>query len=227
MADDLSNAAAAFIAKWEGFSARAYWDINHWRLGYGSSTEGPSEIPVTKDMTTTSERAQQNLALRVGAFRAICIAAATPRLWQFMSRNQQIALIDLCYNYGHIPIDLTGSSETVAGRIARRGTDNGGINAKRRQAESSLYLTKDISIMTTGTPNPQAQVQMSSAATTVHKVLSDVGAVLKSLTNIAPEIELALGLISPQGAAVLKSVMAAAPAIEHIASELESMIEKL
>jgi hypothetical protein len=60
--------AAEFIAGFEGFSKRAYWDVNAYRLGYGSDTEGPEQTRVTEGMETTKERALQNLSARIPQF---------------------------------------------------------------------------------------------------------------------------------------------------------------
>lgn len=56
---------AEFIASYEGCAGRAYWDVNAFRLGYESDTEGPDQIRVTEGMETTKARALQNLALRI------------------------------------------------------------------------------------------------------------------------------------------------------------------
>jgi|SRR5271166_3629907 len=139
----LKEMAAEFIARWEGFSARAYWDVNHWRIGFGSSTEGPMEIPVEHHSTTTYERAIQNLELRIGEFRYLVLRDIGTRKWSLLNPNQHVALIDICYNYGHVPIDVEPTElERTANAFIARATDNGGINARRRRAEAALYMTK-------------------------------------------------------------------------------------
>ena len=76
-------------------------------------------------------------------------------------------------------------------------------------------------------PQPAAAKTAHSAISTVHKILDDIGTVLTGLSHIGPEIELVLGLISPPSAAILKTILAAAPAVSHVTGELGGMIEKL
>src|SRR5271166_4764129 len=122
----LRETAAHFISRWEGFSARAYWDVNHWRIGFGSSTEGPYEMPVTPDTVTTYERAIQNLQLRIGEFRYLVLRDIGTLKWSRLNPNQHVALIDICYNYGHVPIDVEPSElERTANAFIARATDNG------------------------------------------------------------------------------------------------------
>jgi hypothetical protein len=68
---------AEFIAGFEGYAGRAYWDVNAYRLGYGSDTEGPDQIPVTEGMETTKARALQNLALRIPQFQEEAVHGKT------------------------------------------------------------------------------------------------------------------------------------------------------
>jgi GH24 family phage-related lysozyme (muramidase) len=132
--------AANFIAEWEGFQAHAYWDVNHWRVGYGSDTEGPNAAPVTKDTVTTQARAKQNLSLRLGEFKATLVHAIGAYAFNSLNQNQQVALIDMVYNYGHLPFVWVRDEQIVGARILQRGKDNNGINMSRRRAEMMLYL---------------------------------------------------------------------------------------
>lgn len=137
----LYEQAADFISQWEGFCARAYWDINHWRIGFGSDTEGPNDKPVERHTVTTHERALQNLQLRIGEFRYVVLRDIGAAAWALLNQNQQVALIDICYNYGHVPIQVDArNAELTANRLIARGRDNNGINAKRRRAEAMLYM---------------------------------------------------------------------------------------
>jgi len=141
MSADLYERAAEYVAKWEGFSPTAYWDVNHWRIGFGSSTEGPHEVNVVKGMTTTRERAMQNLELRIPEFRYVAVRDVGKVVWDQLNMNQQIVLIDLAYNYGHIPVPVNPKEPALtAHHILQRGKDNGGINARRRRDEASLWI---------------------------------------------------------------------------------------
>jgi GH24 family phage-related lysozyme (muramidase) len=139
--------AAEFVAEFEGYAGVAYWDVNAYRLGYGSDTEGPEEIPVTKGMETTKERAIQNLALRVKEFAHEAIYGKNGMgadTWLRLTENQRSAILSIVYNYGRLPsrvvIDLAAPEKTAA-TIRALQSDNGGVNHRRRLAEAQLYLT--------------------------------------------------------------------------------------
>ncbi len=132
--------ASQYVAHWEGFRAHAYWDVNAWRVGYGSDTEGPDGDKVERGTATTPSRAMQNLSLRLGEFLTVCIREVG-RPWHGLTLNQQTALIDMCYNYGHIPIEVNvANKELTARRIQACAVHNGGVNRARRLDEASLYV---------------------------------------------------------------------------------------
>ena len=150
--------AAEFIAGFEGYAGRAYWDVNAWRLGYGSDTEGPEKNPVTKGMTTTKERALQNLALRIPEFAHEAVYGKTGMgadTWLGLTENQKTAVIDFVYNYGELRfIVYPNDAEKTAAGIKARQNDNGGVNRKRRLAEAALYLTDAAPTAHTAPPVP-------------------------------------------------------------------------
>ena len=161
--DEECRAAADFIARWEGYSSRAYWDVNAYRTGYGSDTEGPDEIPVTQHTLTTQPRALANLAKRVPAFRAVCVRAVTPATWATLNVNQRVALIDICYNYGHVPFQVTTDAQHVAAQFQARAKDNRGVNAKRRQGEATLYVTAPSTPRSNDRPEPLPSIAATPA----------------------------------------------------------------
>ncbi len=133
---------AEYIAGWEGYAQTAYWDVNHWRLGYGSDTEGPEQIEVTQGMTTTRARALENLAFRIPAFQSTAIKAMGADTWAKLTENQKTAITSLVYNYGRLPIIVYPSDpEKTSLAIAHLQTANGGVNRKRRIGEAQYYLT--------------------------------------------------------------------------------------
>lgn len=135
------STAEALIAKFEGFSSRAYWDVNAYRIGYGSDTEGPAQFRVTPDMTTTKLRAQQNLEARIPEFEAIASKACGAATWAALSDCQRAALISLTYNYGRLTVVIDPKDPAAtAAKIKACGKDNRGINQKRRTQEANFYL---------------------------------------------------------------------------------------
>jgi GH24 family phage-related lysozyme (muramidase) len=144
---------AEFIAGFEGYAGRAYWDVNAWRLGYGSDTEGPDQIHVTEGMETTKPRALQNLALRIPQFQTEAVYGRTGMgrdTWDKLTEHQQAAITSLVYNYGRLPIVITPSDPAkTAAAIRALQNANGGVNRHRRLAEAAFYLTPDA-----GAPQP-------------------------------------------------------------------------
>jgi GH24 family phage-related lysozyme (muramidase) len=141
---------AELIARFESFGEHAYWDVNHWRIGYGSDTEGPDQINVVEGMTTTKNRALQNLAMRIQEFQIIAIYGSSKHpgmgadVWKKLTENQKSALTSITYNYGRLPVTVTvNDPAATAAEIRAREGDNGGVNRKRRTAEAAFYLTPD------------------------------------------------------------------------------------
>jgi GH24 family phage-related lysozyme (muramidase) len=161
---------AEFIAGFEGYAGRAYWDVNAWRLGYGSDTEGPDQIHVTEGMETTKPRALQNLALRIPQFQTEAVYGRTGMgrdTWDKLTEHQQAAITSLVYNYGRLPIVITPSDPAkTAAAIRALQNANGGVNRHRRLAEASFYLTPDAGApmpAPAAPPAPAPQVQVPPA----------------------------------------------------------------
>lgn len=139
----LAHTAASFIAYWEGFIDHAEWDVNAYRLGFGSDTEGLQQVRVTKGMTTTRALALGNLALRVPAFMAVA-KGQLGSLFDALGLATKVAAVDLCYNYGRIPDSILHMFLTDGVHVARairlHESDNAGINRDRRNAEAGLVI---------------------------------------------------------------------------------------
>lgn len=100
------EAAAAFLIKHEGFLPAARWDVNAYRLGYGSDTltdEAGNVTKATKDSTTTRTAALRDLKRRISQ-------EFIPRIknkigadsWNRLPTGAQVALVSFAYNYGNI-----------------------------------------------------------------------------------------------------------------------------
>ena len=136
------------IAFFEGFQATAKWDVNAWRLGFGSDTKGASQTKVRKGDTTTLEEAKDNLQARLPQFEALIVEEIGAEAWGKFAANGQAALLSYCYNYGGLTPTLRANAEQVnvvgcADAIETREVDNGGINAKRRAAEACLMASTE------------------------------------------------------------------------------------
>jgi GH24 family phage-related lysozyme (muramidase) len=141
----LSNAGAALIEKFEGFSSRPYWDADGrvWTIGYGSTKGvGPNTAPVT--------RAQARARLKREVDNVYGVAVN--RLGVPLTINQFDALCSFTYNLGPGAINSsTGIGWALRIRDWRRAGDEmlkwdkaGGRTllglTRRRRAERALFL---------------------------------------------------------------------------------------
>lgn len=144
------SAAAQMVKGFESFISKAKWDVNAYRVGFGSDTvtraNGAIE-KVTKDTVVTLEDAQRDLSRRLVEFQDGIQTAIGADTWRSLNDAQQAALTSIAYNYGSLPkriveaIQNGGGPEAVAKAISALGADNGGINRNRRQQEAQSYLS--------------------------------------------------------------------------------------
>lgn len=133
-----------FIAQWEGFRSKAYWDSTggKWTVGYGHTRQ------VTRDTACTKARAREWM-------RADCAAAARylNSLDAGMTQGQWDALVSFAYNAGlgnlkrSTLLRLVRHSAPVEAVAAefRKWVRSGGVVLEglvlRREAEAMLYAT--------------------------------------------------------------------------------------
>lgn len=142
-----ATSAAGVIKGFEGFSAKAYYDVNAYRAGYGSDTVTLSDgsiRAVVQGMTVTLADAERDLARRIGEFQDGIKSKIGADTFNSMSQNQQDALTSIAYNYGSLPERIveaikTGNEGAIYTAIRGLGSDNGGVNRKRRNAEADLF----------------------------------------------------------------------------------------
>jgi GH24 family phage-related lysozyme (muramidase) len=138
----LKGDAAQFIRKEEGFRAKAYWDVNAWRIGFGSDTfvDAMGEVQrVTKDTVVTLQQANQDLARRIPEFQKTITDAIGPDYWNSLNEAQQAALTSIAYNYGSLPKSIVkaiqaGDQGQVAKAIAGLSA-----NPERRAREAAAF----------------------------------------------------------------------------------------
>lgn len=132
----------------EGLRTNAYWDVNHWRTGYGSDTvtraDGTIE-PVTATTQITPVDAERDLQRRTALAAQTAQTAIGAGPWAAMSAGAKASLTSVVYNYGHVPNDIaaaatSGDASALASAIASHAGDNGGVNSQRRNAEANAVL---------------------------------------------------------------------------------------
>lgn len=141
--------AAHIIERFEGFSPYAYWDVNHYRIGFGSDTRTRHQIPVKQHDHTTRQEALENLEVRLPIFEHRIIGRIGLQHWQRLPQQARGALLSVCYNYGTLPSRVAnvvaegGSLQHIADAVYGLRYDNHGVNKTRRQHEAELIRSAE------------------------------------------------------------------------------------
>lgn len=142
------SSAAELLKEFEGFRSKPYWDVNAYRVGYGSDTvtlDDGSIVKVTKGITVSLEGANRDLERRIGEFQKGIKGKIGADTFGSFNDQQQAVLTSIAYNYGSLPDRIaeaikTGNTETIYNAIKGLGSDNGGMNRDRRNAEAQLFI---------------------------------------------------------------------------------------
>jgi murein DD-endopeptidase MepM/ murein hydrolase activator NlpD/GH24 family phage-related lysozyme (muramidase) len=98
----------SFIIPYEGFISKSRWDVNAWRVGYGSDTitrnDQVHKVEETGPYsTTTKDEAKNDLLRRVKEFEKILINQVGGKsVYDKIPDTVKIALLDNVYNYGSL-----------------------------------------------------------------------------------------------------------------------------
>ena len=157
---DLLDQATELLKKFEnsGITATTIcepkWDVNNWRIGYGSSTITKADGTILKlsnnraskpNITITGEDAARDLKRRLADEfipKVLKQLGASANYW---TDGTKAALTSICYNYGSLKqviVDAAQSKDinNLSAAINTLFYDNGGINKKRRLKELSYIL---------------------------------------------------------------------------------------
>lgn len=134
-------AATNLIAHFEQYLAIAQWDVNAYRNGFGSDTDGAAQTPVFRGEVETRADALANLAVRVPKYMAIVEAQVGPALYAKLGAATKAGLASMAYNYGRVPQSVVAAvlsnSSKVSDAVRACGRDNHGINQWRRDGEAA------------------------------------------------------------------------------------------
>lgn len=143
--------AADYIKKHEGYSDKTYWDVNAYRLGYGSDTITTSKNgayrKVKQGDITNKDMASLDLARRIKTeFEPRIINKVGKSVYDSLLEPVKIALLSITYNYGSLPTNVatavkSGDSKKIADAINANAHHNQGVNAKRRGEEANLVMS--------------------------------------------------------------------------------------
>lgn len=138
--------SAQVLRDFEGFRSKPYWDVNAYRVGYGSDTitrEDGTVVRVTKDMRVTRADAERDLARRSKEFERGIVSDIGSEAWEEAPENVRAALKSIAYNYGSLPRSVaraaaSGDPEALAEAVEGLKGHNDGVNAGRRQREADM-----------------------------------------------------------------------------------------
>ena len=147
----IASDPTAMVAHFEGFRDRPYWDVNHWRTGYGSDTithaDGSIETVTAMTGPISREDANRDLARRVKISQNDALSNVGEGAWSKLSPGAQSALTSIAYNYGSlskvpsvVAAAQSGDANALAAAIKAQSGANGGVNAKRRSQEAAAVL---------------------------------------------------------------------------------------
>lgn len=150
-----ADAAAALIRSQEGFRSTPYYDVNAYRVGYGSDTvtlADGSVKKVTEGMRVSVEDANRDLLRRIATeFLPTARNAVGAGQFDRLSPQQQAVLTSIAYNYGELPESVASavreglSDADIAAAIrglgagGHAGTDVGDALIKRRNREAAIF----------------------------------------------------------------------------------------
>lgn len=146
---NVAEKTKSLIRKHEGFSSKAYWDVNAYRAGYGSDTytDASGRVhKVTKSSVVSKADAERDLVRRSGIFASAARKKVGGQAWDKLPMDTQAALTSVAYNYGSLSDSLTKTVQTgdlkkIASHVKSFGGHNKGINRKRRNDEANLILS--------------------------------------------------------------------------------------
>lgn len=148
--------AAKILRQEEGFSTTAYWDVNAWRVGYGTEFKANQGNAYNKDSTITREEAENQLVkYDLPRFEERILYQVGKKYWNALNDNVKAALLSVAYNRGSLTKALTtaaqsGDTNQIARTIEQTDAETHGA---RRQREAQLVLTKDTKIESLPVPS--------------------------------------------------------------------------
>lgn len=137
------------IRRFEGYRARPYYDVDAYRVGFGSDTvtlEDGTVVKVKPGMEITRADAERDLQRRIGEFQSGIVKDVGPDAWAGLPPAAKAALTSVAYNYGSLPGSVvnaikSGDIGQVAEAVRGLSGHNKGVNAKRRNQEADIILS--------------------------------------------------------------------------------------
>ena len=122
MSTPFRTRAANIIAGFEGYISKATWDVNAYRLGFGSDTitlNDGTYRKVQKGDVTNLENAKKDLARRIPEFEKE-IRHYVGDGYDKLTDNAKLAVLSISYNYG-TPGALSKSNHPILNEAIKKG----------------------------------------------------------------------------------------------------------
>lgn len=135
--------AKALLRKEEGFRDSPYYDVNAWRVGYGSDTIVNAEgkvIRVTQGMKISREDAERDIEHRLNNVEGARVRQQLGGVWDALPDNAKAALASVGYNYGSLPKPVVAAAKTGDLQAIASAVSGLSANKQRRQREAALIL---------------------------------------------------------------------------------------
>lgn len=153
-ARDPAFQAAKLLKEFEGFTSRAKFDVNAFRVGFGSDTvtrADGSVQRVTANTRTTLEDATRDLTRRIEEFQKVIKEQIGSDRFASFGAEQQAALTSIAYNYGRLPDRIieavrSGTSDDIAAAVRGLAGDNAGVNSRRRNREADILGRPNLAV---------------------------------------------------------------------------------
>ena len=105
--------AAELLKKEEGFRASAYWDVNEFRVGYGTEFRGNTPSAYNIHSTMTKEEAEKQLKeYDIPRFVTRIVDQIGEGVWDNLNENAKAGLVSVAYNYGSLPKQVVSASKS-------------------------------------------------------------------------------------------------------------------
>ena len=171
LSGDAVQQTAQMLRNSEGFREDPYWDVNAYRAGYGSSTYTTADGQVKRvqqGVKVSREDAERDLQRRITTeFMPKTKNAVGSDIWDRMPPSAQAALTSITYNYGSLPTRVSsvakstnGDLNAIADAVEALGSDDKGINMRRRKEEADV-IRRSVGQQPAGGQQVQQMMQVS------------------------------------------------------------------
>ena len=187
----LKTGSSKLIESFEGFISEPEFDVNAYRVGFGSDTITKLDgtvVSVTPGMVVTREDALRDLARRTKDFAATAQRQIGADVWATLPQDVKDALTSISYNYGSLP-DTKLTPDMVEARL--KESENFGTDIRK-----FIFDMFDGAVGATSATGTLAYAASADVLSMVASItgLTKLGAELEKNSDIAYNIALANGL---------------------------------